>query len=206
MIGIVFWQWVLAQEKSQRRVKNTKPAAAKPASVVSSAWQAVGIDRIDKMSGVEFENYIAGMVRSLGLRVTTTSVTGDYGVDLIISGQFAVQCKRQSRPVGTAAVQQVVAGAAMHGCSDMTFVISNQNFTQAAAKLAAASSCGLYGRDNFDHFMDVMREVAKFGSDDANRPHVRVEKVVKRTSVKPPLDPAKRTPKKTAKPKTVSGP
>ncbi len=172
------------------------------------------------MSGVEFENYIAGMVRSLGLRVTTTSVTGDYGVDLIISGQFAVQCKRQSRPVGTAAVQQVVAGAAMHGCSGTKFVISNQNFTPAAAKLAAASSCGLYGRDNFDQFMEVMREVAKVGSDEPNRPHVRVErvrdgidppnvrveKVVKRTSVKPPREPAKRTPKKTAKPKTASGP
>ena len=88
----------------------------------------------------------------------------------------------------------------------MTFVISNQNFTPAAAKLAAASSCGLYGRDNFDQFMEVMREVTKFASDDPNPPHVRVEKVVKRTSVKPPREPAKRTPKKTAIPKTVSGP
>ena len=49
-----------------------------------------------------------------------TNATGDYGVDLVAakhSVRTAVQCERQARPVGVAAIQQAVAGAPMHRCT-----------------------------------------------------------------------------------------
>lgn len=204
---MAFWDWVKAQDKAQRqeqrRTQKTEArAAAKRVPLVASTWHALGIEQIDKMSGVQFERYIAGMIRSLGLEVAITKATGDFGVDLVIEGTFAVQCKRQSKPVGTAAVQQVVAGAKMHGCPNgMTFVVSNQTFTPAAMKLAESSYCGLYGRDNFDAFMSIMKAVANDikASDDLKKtgePTPYMARAIKRTTAIPRKSiPQKRKPK-----------
>ena len=103
---------------------------------------------IDAMTGTEFEDYVAARLRRAGWQVTLTSVVGDYGVDLIAQRDgksVAVQCKRHGKPVGVAAVQQVVSGARHHGCAK-SIVISNQEFTQAAKQLAFTHGCQLIGR------------------------------------------------------------
>lgn len=103
---------------------------------------------IDAMSGTEFEDYVAARLRRAGWRVTFTSASGDYGVDVIAQRDgksVAIQCKRHSKPVGVAAVQQVVSGARHHACTK-SIVVSNQEFTQAARQLAATHGCQLIGR------------------------------------------------------------
>ncbi|WP_324929762.1 restriction endonuclease [Mycobacterium sp.] len=107
-----------------------------------------GLREIDAMTGMDFENYVAARLRAAGYRVALTKVTGDFGVDLIASKgneRIAIQCKRHGRRVGTAAVQQVVAGALLHRCTS-TMVVSNQEFTHAATRLAEAHACELVGR------------------------------------------------------------
>ena len=104
---------------------------------------------IDEMSGVEFEGFVAAQLRTSGWAVEHTAGSGDYGVDLIAARdgtRMAVQCKRQGKPVGVAAVQQVVAGAAHHRC-DRTVVVTNQAFTKAARQLATTHRCRLVGRE-----------------------------------------------------------
>ncbi|MGA9492762.1 MAG: restriction endonuclease [Mycobacterium sp.] len=106
------------------------------------------MESIDAMTGVEFENYVAARLRRAGWRVDFTSATGDYGVDLIAvkdGKSVAVQCKRYGNPVGVAAVQQVVSGARHHDCSK-SIVVSNQEFTRAAKRLAYTHGCQLIGR------------------------------------------------------------
>jgi restriction system protein len=103
---------------------------------------------IDAMTGTQFEDYVAARLRRAGWRVTFTSVSGDYGVDLIAEKDgksVAIQCKRHSNSVGVAAVQQVVSGARHHGCTK-SIVVSNQEFTQAAKQLAYTHGCQLIGR------------------------------------------------------------
>lgn len=103
---------------------------------------------IDAMTGTEFEDYVAARLRRAGWEVTFTSVTGDYGVDLIAEKDgksVAIQCKRHGNTVGVAAVQQVVSGARHHGCTK-SIVVSNQEFTQAAKQLAFTHGCQLIGR------------------------------------------------------------
>ena len=98
---------------------------------------------IDAMSGAEFEAYVGGVLRHNGYLVAFTKATGDFGVDLIArkgTDVIAVQCKRRIKPVGAAAVQQVVAGAVMYQCLS-TMVISNQSFTFAALALAERHKC-----------------------------------------------------------------
>jgi restriction system protein len=107
-----------------------------------------GMAAIDAMTGTEFEDYVAARLQRAGWRVQFTPASGDYGVDLIGAkdgNSVAVQCKRLGKPVGVAAVQQVVAGARHHGCT-RSIVISNQEFTGAAKQLAHTHNCQLIGR------------------------------------------------------------
>ncbi len=107
-----------------------------------------GLRAIDRMSGTEFEEFVAAQLRIAGYAVTPTASTGDYGVDLIArkgGARMAVQCKRLAKAVGVAAVQQVVSGALHHGCN-RTVVVTNQTFTKAARQLAGTHHCRLVGR------------------------------------------------------------
>lgn len=110
---------------------------------------ASGMAAVDQMSGVEFEEFIAAQLRTRGWSVARTARTGDYGVDLIAKKNgtcMAVQCKRLSKAVGVAAVQQVVSGARQHGCNQAA-VVTNQAFTKAARQLATTHRCRLVGRE-----------------------------------------------------------
>jgi restriction system protein len=113
------------------------------------------------MTGMEFEDHVAHIARGCGVPVIMTAVTGDWGVDLIVGkrpDRVAVQCKRQSRPVGAGAVQEVVAGAPMHGCSK-TMVVTNHGFTPAAIKLAELHGCELVGGAELPRLRSIVRRL-----------------------------------------------
>ena len=117
----------------------------------------------EAMSGMEFEDHVARIARSCGVPVIMTSVTGDWGVDLIVGNRpdrLAVQCKRQSRPVGAGAVQEVVAGAPMHGCTK-TMVVTNHEFTPAARKLAELHGCELVGGQELARLRSTIRRLTE---------------------------------------------
>jgi restriction system protein len=117
----------------------------------------------EKMSGTEFEDHIAHIARSCGVPVIMTPLTGDWGVDLILGRRphrVAVQCKRQSRPVGTSAVQEVVAGAPMQDCV-RTMVVTNNGFTPAARKLAERHGCELIGREELPRLRATIRRLTE---------------------------------------------
>jgi restriction system protein len=114
------------------------------------------------MSGTEFEDYVARVARSSGAPVIMTSITGDWGVDIIVGkrpNRVAIQCKRQSRPVGAGAVQEVVAGAPMQDCTQ-TMVVTNHEFTPAARKLAELHGCELVGGAELPHLRATIRRLA----------------------------------------------
>lgn len=114
-----------------------------------------------EMSGLEFEEHVARIARSCGLPVIMTPVTGDWGVDLIVGhrpNRIAIQCKRQSRPVGAGAVQEVVAGAPMQDCAK-TMVVTNHEFTPAAHKLAELHGCELVGGVQLPRLRSIIRRV-----------------------------------------------
>ncbi|WP_231988694.1 restriction endonuclease [Mycobacterium sp. 1274761.0] len=118
------------------------------------------------MSGLEFEDHVARIARSCGVPVIMTSVTGDWGVDLIVGHRperVAVQCKRQSRPVGAGAIQEVVAGAPMHGCTK-TMVVTNHEFTPAAVKLAERHGCILIDGSQLSRLRSIIRRSTKLPS------------------------------------------
>ena len=114
-----------------------------------------------EMSGTEFEDYVARIARSSGAPVIMTSATGDWGVDIIVGkrpNRLAIQCKRQARPVGSGAIQEVVAGAPMHDCA-ATMVVTNHEFTPAARKLAELHGCELVGGDDLGRLRAIIRRL-----------------------------------------------
>jgi hypothetical protein len=116
-----------------------------------------------EMSGTEFEDHIAHIARSCGVPVIMTSITGDWGVDLIVGHRphrLAVQCKRLSRPVGAGAVQEVVAGAPMQDCT-RTMVVTNNEFTPAARKLAALHGCELVAGTDLPRLRSTIRRLTQ---------------------------------------------
>ncbi|MGB2923063.1 MAG: restriction endonuclease [Mycobacterium sp.] len=122
-----------------------------------AAERVVGED----MSGTDFEDYVARIARSCGVPVIMTSLTGDWGVDLIIGHRphrLAVQCKRRARPVGAGAVQEVVAGAPMQDCT-RTMVVTNNEFTPAARKLAELHGCELVGGADLPRLRSTIRRL-----------------------------------------------
>lgn len=172
--GMFFWEWVKSQEKQQRKqVRQSRPTVAqlkaaqrereRVALYTATGWTEQNLATIDAMTGLKFEQYIAGLIQSYGCTVRPTKATGDYGVDLVVNGRFAVQCKRQTRLVGTAAIQQVIAGTRMHGCSDQTVVISNRNYTPAARRMADMHGVMLFGRDNLPDMKKFWTALAKHG-------------------------------------------
>lgn len=93
---------------------------------------------INKMSGVEFENYVANLLKLDGYNVSGTPATGDQGGDLIASKDNKVniiQVKRYSGVVGNKAVQEVVAAKNYYN-GDAAVVVTNSSFTISAKSLA----------------------------------------------------------------------
>jgi restriction endonuclease Mrr len=74
---------------------------------------------LSQLTGIEFEQFLAGLFRQLGYGVEMTASTGDYGADLILSKageKIAVQAKCYSGSVGVSAVQEVLAGQRHQHC------------------------------------------------------------------------------------------
>lgn len=117
-------------------------------------------DPVHDMSGTEFEDYVARIARSCGVPVIMTELSGDWGVDLIVGtrpNRLAIQCKRLSRPVGPGAVQEVVTGAPMQDCAH-TMVVTNNDFTPAARKLAELHDCTLVSGTELTRLRGLIRQ------------------------------------------------
>ena len=107
------------------------------------------ISGVDKMSGPEFEHFVARLLRKQGYQVHEIGGYEDFGVDVIASrGQhrYAVQIKRWNQEVGIDAVRSVVTGVKYHDCTKAV-VITNHYFTERAKSLAKVNECKLIDRD-----------------------------------------------------------
>lgn len=107
------------------------------------------IFEVDKMSGIEFENYLALYFQGEGYDVEMTPAKGDFGADLILrkDGQkIAVQAKRHNSYISLTAVQEVFTSLAYYG-ANRGIVITNNYFSKPAIELAKCNSVELWDRE-----------------------------------------------------------
>ena len=106
------------------------------------------IEQIDNMKGEEFELFIAEYFKKHGYKAVVTTISGDYGVDVIIENELikiGIQAKRYTDKVTNSAIQEVVAGI-KHYNLDKGMVITNNYFTRAAIELAKDNNITLWDR------------------------------------------------------------
>lgn len=108
-----------------------------------------GMNLIDTMSGIEFEEFLMDHFLRCGYKATLTPMFNDYGADLVLKkdGQkIVVQAKRWKSSVGVEAVQQVV-GAVGYYKANKAIVITNSYFTENAKRLARTNNVELWDRE-----------------------------------------------------------
>jgi restriction system protein len=102
--------------------------------------------------GIDYERFCAERLTRAGWRTHRTPPSGDQGADVLAERdgvRLVVQCKRLSRPVGNAAVQEAAA-ALPYWSGDRAAVVSNAGFTPAARRLATATGVLLLHHDDLD--------------------------------------------------------
>lgn len=126
-------------------------------------WQqhygSLHIDELKKLSGVEFENYLAELFTHHGYTVETTPVTGDYGADLILhkdQQRIAIQAKCYTGSVGVSAVQEALSGMAYYSCHS-AWVVTTGNYTTNAIELARQSKVRLLSRNELGQLILQMQ-------------------------------------------------
>ena len=123
-------------------------------------WKSNRIDmynnKIDYMTGEDFELYIAQMLGKIGFyNIQTTKGSGDQGVDILAEKEgmkYAFQCKRYDKPVGNKAVQEVFAGKFFYHCH-VAIVVTNNYFTKSAKDLANENGVVLWDRDFLNKYI-----------------------------------------------------
>ena len=116
------------------------------------------IERVDRMSGEEFEVFMEHYFVQKGYKVERTPLSGDYGVDLIIEhelgGKIGVQLKCYSKKVPADAVQEVFAGLQHYKLSS-GMVITNSYFQPSAIRLAADNNITLWDRNKLIEKLEI---------------------------------------------------
>jgi len=98
-----------------------------------------GHDYWRTLSGTEFEEMLAVLLRRRGFIVHRVGGPGDKGVDLIVEkngARIIVQCKAFSKAVGPGPVRDIY-GALLHHAADEAWLVSLEGFSKAAIHFAA---------------------------------------------------------------------
>jgi HJR/Mrr/RecB family endonuclease len=108
-----------------------------------------GAESIDNMTGLQFEKYVASVLKQRGFTSIQLTEQYDLGVDIIAHKngiKWGIQVKRYSGLVKADAVRQVVTALKFYSC-DKAMVITNSSFSRVAVELADSNDCLLIDRD-----------------------------------------------------------
>jgi len=100
---------------------------------------------IDNMTGLEFERYVARLLKSKGYNNIRLTEEYDYGIDIIAEKdgiRWGIQVKRYSGLVSADAVRQVITALKKYDC-DRAMVITNSTYSMVAKDLARCNNCVL---------------------------------------------------------------
>ena len=106
---------------------------------------------IDKMTGLEFEKYVAFLLKQQGYINVRLTEKYDLGIDIIAIKDgitWGIQVKRYSGLVKANAIRQVITALKHYNC-DRAMVITNSTYSNIAITLAKSNKCVLVDRFQF---------------------------------------------------------
>jgi hypothetical protein len=111
------------------------------------------------MSGIEFENHIADLLKKNGFtNIMGTPKTGDQGADLLArkgGKKIVIQAKRHASAVGNKAVQEVIGAIRFYDVHE-GWVITNSVFTKSAKELANKNNVKLIDGADLERFSSIV--------------------------------------------------
>ncbi|GGH73243.1 hypothetical protein GCM10007096_00270 [Pullulanibacillus pueri] len=123
------------------------------------------IEHIDRMTGTEFEVFLAKLFDGLGYYTEVTPSSGDFGVDVkMIKNKtltaIQAKCYGEGKTVGVKAINEVVGGAG-YWKADKKMVITNRYFTDAAIKTAVRNHVKLVDREGLRILLQQYHDALK---------------------------------------------
>ena len=117
------------------------------------------LQNFDNMSGVDFEYYVANLLREAEFHNISLTEKFDLGVDIIAEKdgfRWGIQVKRHSNMVKANAVRQVVTGLKLYNC-DRSMVVTNSVYSMVAQRLAYGNNCLLIDRTNLNRISQLTK-------------------------------------------------
>ena len=115
------------------------------------------LSKVDKMSGPQFEQWCANLLRCNGFRkVKVIGRSNDQGTDILAyrgCKKYAIQCKRYGKRVNNKAVQEINAGVEYYN-AQIAVVMTNSYFTRGAIEAAERCDVNLWDRDTLVRLME----------------------------------------------------
>jgi HJR/Mrr/RecB family endonuclease len=133
-----------------------------------------GIDQVDGMTGIEFEDRLGSLFADLGYDARKTRTSGDFGADLILTGddgRTLVQAKRSNGAVGVKGVQEAFSAISYYE-ADRAILVTNGRFTRAAEELAERTKVELWDRGRL---IDSLTETSVDLPDPPDEPMIRYQ-------------------------------
>lgn len=107
------------------------------------------------LSGVQFENEVAALLRKHGHDVQTTPHSGDEGVDLIMNREIIIQCKAHSKPVSPATVRELL-GSKQYFKASKAILIASCGCTAGATEFAKKTDIDLW---DISHLIELQEQL-----------------------------------------------
>ena len=112
-------------------------------------FKSLTISKIDALSGVEFEKFVAQLFEYLGFKTEFTPASGDNGIDVVARNRrysIGIQTKLYyNHNVSNKAVQEVYSGKSYYKTT-YALAVSNWNFSKPALNLAKELNVGIIDR------------------------------------------------------------
>ncbi len=147
-------------DKILEQTKEEIEMAEFEAGITSKKSITVSSEKIDRLTGYEFEHFLKNVFEKMDYTVANTKLSGDQGADLIISKageKIVVQAKKHTNKITNKAIQEVVA-AIKHYNADKGMVVTNNFFTRSAVELAKSNNVELIDRDKLN---DLLKTIDK---------------------------------------------
>lgn len=112
--------------------------------------QNINIGKIDTLTGVEFEEFVADIFSYIGYKTSLTRASGDNGIDIVAKNRafsIGIQTKLYyNHNVSNKAIQEVFSGKNYYKL-DYAIAVSNWKFSMPALKVAKELNVAVIDRD-----------------------------------------------------------
>jgi restriction system protein len=112
---------------------------------------------INKMTGIEFEQYCKEILLNYNWLVRTTKASGDHGIDIIArknGNDVGIQCKNYITKVGNKAIQEVYTGCHFYDL-DIPIIVTSFGFTKQAIQEAEKLGIKIFDINQFIMYAKV---------------------------------------------------